>query len=309
MGAYQARPTTKCEKINGTEAKIKYGVCSMQGWRKTMEDTHIVDTTSLGEGISLFAVFDGHGGTEVSKYLKKNFVKVLKENKNFAIKDYELALVQTFKELDKSLITPEVNSELIRLSTSPKDSWDRPDIKSVAYGVGSTACVALITPETIFVANLGDSRCVISKKSKAYEMSVDHKPELDSEKKRISAAGGFVKDNRVKGMLNLSRSFGDMYYKCDPDRSPTKQMVINVPDICEQKRTKEIDFLFIACDGIWECMSSTEVCKFINRNIKKNKKKMATLVQTLFNKNLANDLKSSRGIGTDNMTGILITLN
>ncbi|CAI2369844.1 unnamed protein product [Moneuplotes crassus] len=308
MGAYQARPTTKCEKLEGSVDKIRYGVCSMQGWRKTMEDTHIVDTESLGEGISLFAVFDGHGGTEVSEYLKNNFVKVLKDNKNFIKKDYELALIQTFKELDQSLITPEVNDELIGFSTAPKELWEKPEIEGVAYSVGSTACVALVTLDAIFVANLGDSRCIISKKSKAYEMSIDHKPNLDSEKKRITAAGGFIKDNRIKGVLNLSRSFGDMGYKCDPERSPKKQMVINVPDICEQKRTKDLDFLFIACDGIWECMTSSEVCKFIGGKIKKHKKKMATLVQALFNKNLANDVKTSRGKGTDNMTGILVAL-
>ena len=59
-----------------------------------------------------------------------------------------------------------------------------------------------------------------------------------------------------------------MNYKCDPDLSPKKQMVISVPEICEQKRTKDVDFIFIACDGIWECMESSEVCKFITGKIK-----------------------------------------
>ena len=33
----------------------------MQGWRKTMEDTHIAHI-DLVKGIHLFGVFDGHGG-------------------------------------------------------------------------------------------------------------------------------------------------------------------------------------------------------------------------------------------------------
>ena len=46
-------------------------------------------------------------------------------------------------------------------------------------------------------------------------MSIDHKPELASEKARIEKAGGFVEENRVKGILNLSRSLGDLEYKQD----------------------------------------------------------------------------------------------
>jgi len=36
---------------------------------------------------------------------------------------------------------------------------------------------------------------------------------LEAERERITAAGGFVEDNRVNGVLNLSRSFGDFEYK------------------------------------------------------------------------------------------------
>jgi serine/threonine protein phosphatase PrpC len=46
-------------------------------------------------------------------------------------------------------------------------------------------------------------------------MSVDHKPDLAAEKARIERAGGFVEENRVKGILNLSRSLGDLEYKLD----------------------------------------------------------------------------------------------
>jgi protein phosphatase 1G len=69
------------------------------------------------------------------------------------------------------------------------------------------------------VGNAGDSRCVLAKKSgdkyNAIELSVDHKPDLPEEKKRIEKAGGFVEENRVRGILNLSRSLGDLEYKSD----------------------------------------------------------------------------------------------
>ena len=93
----------------------------------------------------------------------------------------------------------------------PKNSDD------IALGTGCTACSALITPTEIYVANAGDSRAVLAKKSGdklvAVELSTDHKPDLPEEKSRIEKAGGFVEENRVKGILNLSRSIGDLEYK------------------------------------------------------------------------------------------------
>ena len=51
----------------------------------------------------------------------------------------------------------------------------------------------------------------------AFPMSVDHKPDDDLEKKRITQAGGFVTDGRVNGNLNLSRALGDLEYKSQKD--------------------------------------------------------------------------------------------
>lgn len=74
---------------------------------------------------------------------------------------------------------------------------------------GCTACVALMRKSQIVVANAGDSRCVISRKGKAAELSFDHKPEDECERLRIEKAGGKVTaDGRVNGGLNLSRAIG-----------------------------------------------------------------------------------------------------
>lgn len=158
MGPYQSKPTKRCERSDGEKDAIRYGACAMQGWRNTMEDSHITDTTTLGKGLYLFSVFDGHGGNEVADYLRDNFCTELKANPNFKKKNYELALVQTFKSIDLSLNTEEVNESLKEISSAPKGSWDEPKGRKVATNVGSTACVVLITPTEIYVANAGDSR-------------------------------------------------------------------------------------------------------------------------------------------------------
>lgn len=71
----------------------------------------------------------------------------------------------------------------------------------------------LITPDTIFCANAGDSRGVLSRDKKVVELSFDHKPDNEGEIKRIEAANHSVEDSRVDGNLALSRAFGDFQYK------------------------------------------------------------------------------------------------
>lgn len=42
----------------------------------------------------------------------------------------------------------------------------------------------------------------------AYDLSMDHKPELQEEKERILKAGGCIQHGRVNGVLNLARAIG-----------------------------------------------------------------------------------------------------
>lgn len=80
---------------------------------------------------------------------------------------------------------------------------------------GTTAVVALIRGKQLIVANAGDSRCVVSERGKAVDMSYDHKPEDELELARIKNAGGKVTmDGRVNGGLNLSRAIGVYTLSC-----------------------------------------------------------------------------------------------
>lgn len=73
-------------------------------------------------------------------------------------------------------------------------------------GSGCTAIVAIVRkPNLLYVANIGDSRCVLSRNGTAIELSEDHKPEDPIETARIEKAGGQITDGRVNGGLNLSR--------------------------------------------------------------------------------------------------------
>ena len=69
--------------------------------------------------------------------------------------------------------------------------------------------MVLITADEIYCANAGDSRGVLKTGNRALPLSLDHKPDLPGEKKRISDAGHAVNFSRVDGNLALSRAFGD----------------------------------------------------------------------------------------------------
>ena len=121
------------------------------------------------------------------------------------------------------MLTKEGQKELKKLKTS---MMTYEDMDNGGYGdetqihAGAAASVVLITKTEIYCANAGDCRAVLSKKGKAKDLSIDHKPNTPSEKQRIERANGFVDDNRVNGNLALSRSIGDFEYKGNPILKP-----------------------------------------------------------------------------------------
>jgi serine/threonine protein phosphatase PrpC len=59
-----------------------------------MEDASIA--VEMDEEISLFGVFDGHGGLEVAKFVQRYFADELKKNINYQKKNYGEALKENF---------------------------------------------------------------------------------------------------------------------------------------------------------------------------------------------------------------------
>jgi len=70
-----------------------------------MEDAAIA-RCDLTPDVSLFAVFDGHGGKEVAYFAEKHFAEELLKNKNFSALNFELALKETFLKIDELILTP-----------------------------------------------------------------------------------------------------------------------------------------------------------------------------------------------------------
>ena len=66
----------------------------------------------------------------------------------------------------------------------------------------------------------------------------------------------------------------------------------------------------MACDGIWDCKTSEEGIEEMREALQKRKstEPISRLIEDLFERIVATDIISSAGIGTDNMTCIVIEL-
>jgi len=223
MGIYLSKPNTTKSSQVGDGPSLKYGVSSMQGWRMTMEDSHISEP-HFTDNASLFAVFDGHGGAEVAKFCSKHFPPTLKANNNFIQGNYKAALEETFLKMDEMLLSSE-GPNLLREFRAEGDANN-----SFA---GCTANVVLIVNNTLYVANAGDSRAVVyTNDNEVVALSTDHKPDLETEKQRIHNAGGYVSDGRVNDNLNLTRAIGDLEYKKNPSPQAAGANHQRVPGRC-----------------------------------------------------------------------------
>ncbi|KAK6147845.1 hypothetical protein DH2020_018757 [Rehmannia glutinosa] len=151
---------------------------------------------------------------------------------------------------------------------------------------GSTACVTIIQNNQLLVANAGDSRCVKSRKGQAHDLSKDHKPDIALEKRRILEAGGYVQYGRVNGSLNLARAIGDMEMKQNRSLPAEKQIVTADPDIVTLELSEDDEFLIIACDGIWDCMSSQQAVDFVKEQLKTEGCDNMTMILVQFKKPL-----------------------
>ena len=83
-------------------------------------------------------------------------------------------------------------------------------------------------------------------------------------------------------------------------------MVIVDPEVKKVARIANDQFLMLACDGIWDCVTSEEGIELMRESLTKRKGKISGCVEDLFEKIIATDILSSGGVGTDNMTCILI---
>jgi protein phosphatase 1L len=215
------------------------------GSRPYMEDTYSFDV-NMPYGFSYYGLFDGHGGKEVSLYLKEYMKNVIIKHLKDAVKSKE-SFIDVQKILYESFKTI-INDIPYKTSMT----------------TGSTALVILKHTDKVWVANVGDTRAIMNNGLTAVKLSNDHKPNEDKEYKRITSLGGKVikafKEDvyRVNGVLAVSRAIGD--FSLSPH-------VTWKPEITTFNIKKHNHYIFMATDGVWDVLSNQQVINIINEMI------------------------------------------
>ncbi|MFS7979209.1 putative protein-serine/threonine phosphatase [Helianthus anomalus] len=260
---YHGEASEGSGKGQGHHGSVKYGFSLVKGKANhPMEDYHVSKFIShRGRELGLFAIYDGHLGDEVPVYLQKNlFPNIIKEGE--FLKDPHRSISKAYERTDQAILSHD------------------PDL---GRG-GSTAVTAIVIDgRKLWVANVGDSRAVLSKRGQAIQMSTDHEP--NNERGSIENRGGFVSNMpgdvaRVNGQLAVSRAFGDKnlksHLRCDPD-------------IANSDIDANTEILILASDGLWKVMTNQEAVD-IAIKIKDPKKAAKQLAVEALNRESKDDI-------------------
>ncbi|CAM8975043.1 hypothetical protein QQ045_030583 [Rhodiola kirilowii] len=243
------------------EPQIRSGSSCDIGCRSTMEDEHIcIDDLFAHLGTSFkcplpgafYGVFDGHRGAEAAAFIKENAVRFFIEDSYMPETTYIDSLI--VEELKDSHRKAFLSADLALANDC-----------CASLSSGTTVLTALVLGRCLLVANAGDCRAVLSRNGVAVEMSHDHKTSYPPERKRVEELGAFIEDEYLNGLISVTRALGDWDMKLP---SGTFSALIAEPDFQQVTLTEDDEFLIIACDGVWDVMSSQQAVSFVRRGLR-----------------------------------------
>eukprot|EP00271_Cylindrocystis_brebissonii_P019437 TRINITY_DN58_c0_g1_i1.p1 TRINITY_DN58_c0_g1~~TRINITY_DN58_c0_g1_i1.p1 ORF type:complete len:358 (+),score=54.93 TRINITY_DN58_c0_g1_i1:99-1172(+) len=238
---------------------LRSGLWTDQGKRATMEDESVQMDDLLAsfpqffchdsERRAFYGVFDGHGGTGASSFVRDHLLRHVIEDPVFP-RELSDVFSRAFERVD------------LQLEQAQEDDS------------GTTALAALISGSSLLIANVGDCRAVLSRSGRAIDLSTDQRPDTPAEKERIEAAGGYVVEDYLNGLLGVARALGDWHMTglkgLDPGSQRPFGPLSAVPEIRETTLTAEDEFLILGCDGLWDVFSSQNAVEFARRQLQEH---------------------------------------
>lgn len=234
----------KCHSETIKVEKREIGAFEAQGCRNGQEDRHLavnlnVEIQGKTYTFELTGVFDGHGGDEVSEFVKQNIASVLTKTIKYHCKDgiTEEGLYKAFKHACRAMDHA---------------------VKDIGKFTGSTAVFTLRAGNKLYHNCVGDARIVVLTKDGIKIVTQDAKPGYERYKKEIKDNGGDAFWGKVNGTLAVARAIGDWEYGENDGKKVSenkgKPVVSADPKItCTNLDEIEGDvYLIHTCDGIWE---------------------------------------------------------
>lgn len=233
-----------------------------------------------------FAIFDGHAGTFAADWCGKKLHLLLEEtirrnpntpipellDQTFTLVDQQLeklplknsgctAVIAVLRWEDRvpnqasstgsTLFAPAAVSAL-KNATESSDKQSESTSTVDSEGAQEHPVEAKLRNDAsrqrvLYTANVGDARIVLCRNGRALRLSYDHKGSDDNEGRRVASAGGLILNNRVNGVLAVTRALGDAYMKDLVTGHPYTTETVIQPD--------QDEFLILACDGVscWLC--------------------------------------------------------
>ncbi|WJX88380.1 [pyruvate dehydrogenase (acetyl-transferring)]-phosphatase [Trifolium repens] len=233
-----------------------------------------LDTGPYG---TFVGVYDGHGGPETSRFICDHLFQHLKrfatEHKSMSVEVIRKAF-QATEEGFLGVVTKQ---------------WPiNPQIASV----GSCCLVGVICGGSLYIANLGDSRAVLGRVVRAtgevlaIQLSPEHNVAIESVRQEMQSLHPddpkivVLKHNvwRVKGLIQISRSIGDVYLKkAEFNKEPLyakfrlretfkSPILSSDPSISVHELQEHDQFLIFASDGLWEHLSNQDAVDIVQNH-------------------------------------------
>ncbi|KAL3341251.1 hypothetical protein AABB24_025679 [Solanum stoloniferum] len=247
-----------------------------------LEDQSQIESGSLslldsGPYGTFAGIYDGHGGPETSRYINDHLFQNLK---SFAAEQNSMSV---------DVIRKAFQATEDGFCSVVAKQWP---MKPQMAAVGSCCLVAVICNGILYVANLGDSRAVLGRLVRAtgevlaIQLSAEHNACFESVRQELHAMHPddpqivVLKHNvwRVKGLIQISRSIGDIYLK-KPEynreplyakfrlREPFKRPILSSdPSITVQELEPHDQFLILASDGLWEHLTNQEAVDIVQNS-------------------------------------------
>lgn len=303
---------------NTTEDQpLLYSVCSVRGERQYMEDEFFV-----GDEGRFAAVFDGHGGAAVSRYLRQNLYANVQAALPMSVSVVEANMKGRIGESSTL-----ASRDVLIMASAICAAFDKVDneVQDISHWSyqGSTALVVVIHQNaydgtrTIISANVGDSRAILGQNKQAIDLTRDHKPNDEVERNRVVQLGGTVDwcgkvDRlgkpvertgvyRINGNLALSRSIGDR------SERPWVSSEVDIKLHTIEEDDDADSFILLASDGLWDVMSSQEVVSYVHQVLDNTPKSHKDELRKSMAKDVAEE--ALRRGSSDNITVTIIWLN